>query len=339
MIIRQALQISQNNYFRDRLRFLSWLLLPLLIAACSSDAGQTQFETGLQSFETEVAGYNRSYLTYTPAGYSPDRPAPLLMVMHGGGGTAEAMVELTRFDVKAEEENFIAVFPQALPPDTSQPPRFGSNGPIWNDGSGRFHAGEQNIPDIPYINTVLNEVKERLNVNSDSVFMTGFSNGASMTFRSAVELSQTFNAIAPVAGTLWSDPSSISDPMPLLYISGALDTFNPAEGGIPRAANGQQFGDTPKPSILSYLQNWARAVNCSVMPDTTQFKPDVDKVTFSGCPNGTEINYIIVKDLGHVWPGKEPLLPESITGPSSDKINATNLIWKYFKSGILDNQN
>jgi poly(3-hydroxybutyrate) depolymerase len=33
-----------------------------------------------------------------------------------------------------------------------------------------------------------------------------------------------------------------------------------------------------------------------------------------------------------VWPGGRNLLPERIVGKSSDKLNATDVIWEFFKA-------
>jgi polyhydroxybutyrate depolymerase len=36
--------------------------------------------------------------------------------------------------------------------------------------------------------------------------------------------------------------------------------------------------------------------------------------------------------MGHVWPGGINRLPERLVGKPSDKLNATDVIWDFFKT-------
>ena len=47
--------------------------------------------------------------------------------------------------------------------------------------------------------------------------------------------------------------------------------------------------------------------------------------------DGAKVVYITVDGLGHTWAGGRSLLPESIVGGTSDKINATDVIWDFFQ--------
>jgi poly(3-hydroxybutyrate) depolymerase len=44
-----------------------------------------------------------------------------------------------------------------------------------------------------------------------------------------------------------------------------------------------------------------------------------------------EVEFVAVDDLGHVWPGGHRLLPEALVGPASNRINATDEIWEFFR--------
>ena len=61
-------------------------------------------------------GIERTYHLYIPDSYSPGKPVPLLIVLHGGGGTGRDMEFKTThegFDRLADKENFIVVYPDA----------------------------------------------------------------------------------------------------------------------------------------------------------------------------------------------------------------------------------
>src|SRR5436190_19418206 len=79
-------------------------------------------------------GLERSYLLYLP----PDNgPLPLVMMLHGAGGSADfARVETGWTDL-AKERGFAVVFPEALAINPAKASKFFTNPQEWHDGSGR----------------------------------------------------------------------------------------------------------------------------------------------------------------------------------------------------------
>ncbi|MBP5212175.1 MAG: hypothetical protein J6Z30_04890, partial [Pyramidobacter sp.] len=58
-------------------------------------------------------GMTRVWYEYVPASCTPDKKWPLVLCMHGRGGTAETFFDISCMSTVAEERKFIAVFPQA----------------------------------------------------------------------------------------------------------------------------------------------------------------------------------------------------------------------------------
>ena len=50
---------------------------------------------------------------FSTSGCTPDKKWPLVVCMHGRGGTAETFFDISCLHVVAEARNFIAVFPEA----------------------------------------------------------------------------------------------------------------------------------------------------------------------------------------------------------------------------------
>lgn len=46
---------------------------------------------------------------------------------------------------------------------------------------------------------------------------------------------------------------------------------------------------------------------------------------------GAEVIYVTVPGLGHTWAGGKSLLPESMVGKTSDRLNATDAIRDFFE--------
>ena len=61
------------------------------------------------------------YLHFLPSSYSEDLgPWPLVLDFHGFTMTAEEQRQYSKWDVLAEEEGFIAVFPEGVPDSPSE---------------------------------------------------------------------------------------------------------------------------------------------------------------------------------------------------------------------------
>jgi polyhydroxybutyrate depolymerase len=248
------------------------------------------------------------------------------------GATVRAAAE-TGWGAKADEVGFLAVFPDATPPDPTRPGHFSNNPQLWNDGSGRFYPGQTAPDDVAFLNAVLDDLLARFAVDERRIFVTGFSNGASMSFRIGAELSKRIAAIAPVAGALWIDPIKLEQHVPMIYITGTADPLNLIEGGVPKLATGgsDKVRAKPKPPVRDSILKWSKALGCPVTPRDTSEANGVRTEIYGSGGDGVEVVYITVEGLGHTWAGGKSLLPEFMVGQRSDRINATDIIWEFFK--------
>src|SRR3954449_10303774 len=95
-----------------------WLLASFLAIACVERAAAT--ETGFLDRTLKCRdGLTVKYTIFVPHDYSPDRPAPVVLFLHGAGqagndGRRQAQVGLGKA-IRAREKTFpaIVVFPQA----------------------------------------------------------------------------------------------------------------------------------------------------------------------------------------------------------------------------------
>jgi len=257
-----------------------------------------------------------------------------VVMLHGGGGTGRAAATETGWGAKADKEGFLAVFPDALPPDPKKPSSFGKNPQLWNDGSERFYEGQKAVDDVAFVGAVLDDLAVRFSVDGRRVYVTGFSNGASMTFRVGAGLSRRLAAIAPVAGACWSEKVALDRPVPMLYITGTADPLNLIEGGVPKLATGgsDKVRAKPKPPVRDSIRKWTAATGCPEKPARTEESGGVRTETYGPGRNGTEVVYITVEGLGHTWAGGKSILPEWMVGKTSDKLSATDAIWAFFKA-------
>lgn len=319
---------------------LSALMAALLIylgtATCLAQeisARSKRLDPGAHTFTLTVDGLERNYIVHVPTRYDSQTPIPVVIMLHGGGGTASGAMRETGWAEKANKEGFLAVFPNAMARDPARPSSFARNPQLWNDGSGRFYPDQKAVDDVKFINGLLDDLSTRFSVDTHRVYVTGFSNGASMAFRLGAELSQRITAIAPVAGALWQDPVALKQPVPMCYITGTADPLNLIEGGVPKLASGasDNVRAKAKPPVRDSIIKWVKALGCPTTPTSKSYANGISTETY--CPGNGDVTvvYITVDDLGHTWAGGKSLLPERMVGKTSDKLKATDVIWDFFQ--------
>lgn len=298
--------------------------------AQAAPAGDRRLGTGTHELTLSVDNHKRSYLVRVPRGYDSRTPLPLLIMLHGGGGTGRAALRETGWTHKADREGFLAVFPNALARDPSRRSHFSRNPQLWNDGSDRFYADQKVVDDVRFIDALLDDLSARFAVDAKRIFVTGFSNGASMSFLLGAELSHRIAAIAPVAGALWLKSFTLKRPVPMCYLTGTADPLNLIEGGVPKLAGGgsDAVRAKPKPPVRASVVKWAQALGCVPTPIRESAANGVRTQTYC---DREQVVYIAVEGLGHTWAGGKSLLPERMVGKTSNKINATEVIWKFFQ--------
>ena len=100
----------------------------------------------------------RDAILAVPAGYRPERPAPLVLSLHGAGGDAQA--GLYPRHAQAETAGVVLLSPAA-------------RHQTWDIVRGTYG------PDVSFINRALAAAFARINVDPDRLAIGGFSDGAS----------------------------------------------------------------------------------------------------------------------------------------------------------------
>ncbi|KXJ99897.1 MAG: poly(3-hydroxybutyrate) depolymerase [Acidobacteria bacterium OLB17] len=272
-----------------------------------------------------VGDADRTYILHLPKGYKSGSKLPLVLVFHGGGGNAANMAGLTGFNEKADKENFIVVYPNGSN-------RFGTDKMLtWNAIGCCSYAANEKIDDVAFVSKLIDTMTRDYGVDSKRVYATGFSNGAMLSFRLGAELSDKIAAIAPVSGSIFADTPAPKSAVSVLMFNGTADQNVPYNGGksinytVLRAQN-EDFT-----SAAASAEHFAKGNECGQRP-ATQKAVGGTKTVYSGCSEGTDVILYTIDGGGHTWPGGTRVKP----GESSDAaINATDLIWDFFRSHRL----
>jgi len=270
---------------------------------------------------------------------STAKPVPLVLALHGYSSSAGKIIKDMQWSEKAEKESFIVVYPQGSRADAKQAVSLWKNPQSWNDGAGRFHSGKENVDDVGFIRELIAQVSRNYSVDPEQIFITGFSNGAAMTFRLGAELSDIVCAIAPSAGADWNDNINIQGNLSMIYITGTKDTLNPIDGGTPHIAARKTIknqahdreNNKEKPPVIDSINKWLVALDCKKEPILDHSENGVRTQTYDS-KNGNTLTYITIEGHGHVWSGSPQKQPKMIVGNVVNKLNATDVIWQFFKN-------
>lgn len=288
-----------------------WLLLMAMAAALGG------CHRGYQSIEVPDGG-TRRYILTVPESYSGEQPVPLLIALHQFSDTAAGMQRLSRFDDIAAREGFLVCYPQG-------------KWRIWNAGQ------RDGADDVAFLNQLVEEIAQRYNVDRALVYATGISAGGMMSQYWACKGGKLAAiacvAATPSAGSL--DNCTLDGPLPVLLMHGTEDSVVPFNGGGVSTGG----GDMTFMSAAALARSWAERNGCGEEEPTAEvlppLQPDredrVTRFTFH-CPADSPVVYYEIGGAGHTWPGGDNWYPRFIVGETSQQIDASGVIWDFFKA-------
>lgn len=270
-------------------------------------------------------GRTRQYLVHVPPQYRRGGNAPVVIGMHGGGGSMTQFANDASYGIvsKSNAVGFVAVFPNGIS-------RLRSGAlATWNAGSCCGRARDEDVDDVGFIRAMLGRLQQQLDIDPSRVFATGMSNGAMMAYRLACELPEIIAGIMAVAGTDGTTSCTPRRPVPVLHVHALNDDHVLSGGGAGSGAVDAAY-ITSFTSVPDTVSKWVR-LNRAV--------PDARRVlTVAGArcdrheatPGGAPVELCVTDTGGHSWPGGRKA---RATEAPSTAISATDIMWAFFSNG------
>ena len=254
-----------------------------------------------------VGPQQRTYRLGVPSSYDKDVPAPVVLNLHGAGGTAERQSIYTAMPTRAAARGFLTVTPDAI------------NGSWELPGEGA---------DDQFLTILLDDVANHYCVDLDRVHAVGLSLGAWKAAITACTHPDRFASIVLV--TVEVHPSECG-PMPVIAFHGTGDHVVPyGEGADPGVVvTGSNAG---LPGVSVNMPAWAKGAGCSDQKDVVRIEPDVDHWIYRDCPTGMGVELYSIVHGDHTWPGSP--IPRPGT---TQTVDATALALDWFEAHPLDN--
>lgn len=251
--------------------------------------------TGTAERSISHDGKTRTYRIYDPGG---DAPAPVVIVLHGGGGNAANAERMTGFTRIARREGAMAVYPDG----TAGRPR--GRLLTWNAGHCCAAAMDNRVDDVGFISALIDTLVASGRADATRIYVTGMSNGGMMAHRLGRELSTKIAAIAPVVGAVFGDEAPPRAPVPAFIVVGATDAVVPPDGGplqLRGLLGGRSAADRNVAPAMAQGTYWATHNGCAAPAKTTT--PAAETTTWSSCTSGAPVVFHSVSGNGHAWPG------------------------------------
>jgi polyhydroxybutyrate depolymerase len=296
-------------------------LCALLATLCGAGAASAGDQRTIKVDDIE-----RGYWLHVPATARAD--APLVIVLHGAGGFGRQAATRYRFDAKADKEGFVVAAPDATPAYGHHPANFATNPRAWNDGLGRGTPAIKASDDIGFVLRLIDSLVAERGVDRSRVYVAGFSSGSGMAQRLASTVPDRLAAVVAVAGSLTLQTRPLTRSIPFIYVTGDSDPLNPIEGGtIASPWGGAKFEKEP---IARMMERWRNLNGCPSVAGQKAAGPFEIRI-WTGCAEGVEMRYIVVRGLGHHWPGVGKQLPDAFVGPYVDSPSLTDVAWDFFR--------
>ena len=305
---------AQNNNLRK-------IFLIILFSSIS-------FSIFSQSKECEITvdGVTRTYLLHLPETGTLIYNLPLVIVLHGHGGTGKQIMKESGFNKLSDRDRFLVAYPDG-------------KDKAWNDGR-NDPVENTKYDDLKFITQLIDTITKEYNIDTSRIFATGMSNGAFFSFYLAYKMSNKFLAIAPVCANIpknLQDRYTLDKPVSLMLINGTEDPLVKYEGGKVGFKIGKSRGKSI--STDESIAVFKKLDKCIDKPKEEEI-PDVigddecyaTKYTYTGGLNNTDVVLIKITNGGHSWPGGSQYLPNKIVGNTCKDFYAADVIWDFFKS-------
>ncbi len=231
----------------------------------------------------------------------PEAPegSPLILVLPGYGSTAQAFRQSSGLEKSANPLGYTVVFVTGAPAPEDRTSSVG-----WN-----FGQRESGNDDLGFLTALARYLRQEYHTDEHRIFAVGFSNGAFMAHRLAVEANDTFSAVVSVAGAM---PESVWENRPGTLSVGVLQISGEKDDVIPKHSDGSAKY-SPAPAIEDVMDYYAEANGLEEVGTETAGKASL-LTKYKGSPSDRQVWHLQIRDGRHSWSA------ETVTGISTNRL-------------------
>jgi polyhydroxybutyrate depolymerase len=247
-------------------------------------------------------------------------PLPVVIEFHGSGHFAEGQMAASGFAALGERERFVVVAPEATLTVRVRPEW--PEGRAWNVPGVPLTSGEMpdGPDDVAFAVALIGALVDDGIADAERVYLTGFSGGARLCSHLAGVMPERIAAIGTIAG-LRLPPPNVTPPPPIIAFHSRADEVNPYDGG---AGPRWDLGVDDTAAAFAERYAWSVPVSDAIHGLQRDIYRDRD---------GRErlVAYTL-DDRPHGWYGSRDPQHSAQYGTAGDAIDATAMIWEFFRS-------
>lgn len=291
-----------------------------------------------QIFKINYGGQDRLWISHISKKYDGKISVPLVINLHGAGGSAESAKNSSGMNNHSDKEGYIVVYPEATGKKI-----LGKVSGYWNvDVDLGRNTDTRGVNDVGFINKIIDEMSSKYKIDQKRIYVTGLSRGGMMAYYLACQPNSRIAAIAPVSSTFVNNPAlcETGRSIPVIHFHGTADRVLPYNGGysdksLPDLLQNNFFYLSAKNSV----EVFAKKNNCPMKQQVVYTKGNVSCSAYNGCPRQGNVVLCTVRGGGHTWPGGsyeiKSDLWKNLVGEINRDISANEIMWEFFKAHPL----
>jgi polyhydroxybutyrate depolymerase len=175
------------------------------------------------------------------------------------------------------------------------------------------------VDDVAFASSIISILETRMNVDPKRVYVTGYSDGGSLSYLIACKTAGKIAAAAAVGSTLYDPLPSCSDAIPVMNIHATGDRNVPYAGkkGLVPA---NERGTHTERSARDVVNFWTANNRCSTIPATVR-AGKVIRESYQCL--GADVVFFTIEGGEHGWPGGgrgwvlSPIPPKDLSATDS----------------------
>lgn len=229
--------------------------------------------------DMDLAGMGRPAKVFVPQTFDNTRSVPLVVALHGYGGDRDNVPNYFSLARNVDDKDFVLIAPDG------NKDLLGSQ--FWNATDACCDGFNNNPDDHGYIRGLIQEAKQRFNIDAGQVYVVGYSNGGFMSYRMACDSADLVTGIFTLAGATYKNAMDCnpSQPVAVFQLHGTADQTIKYNGGNAYPGGAQH------PGAVETVEHWAAYNGCDpgiMMLDNSEVNAvTVEETTvqgFNNCP-------------------------------------------------------
>ena len=281
--------------------FISFFLLGLTENKIATKKGVINFD-----------GNKREYYFSFPK--NTLKPFPLIINFHGFPSHAIEQQEFSQMDNYAHLNGIGVIYPEGIKKS-------------WNIGKNIMN--DEN--DIGFVNALIDSVTSKYNIDSDRIYVCGFSNGGEFSYELMCGLSNKIAAFGSVGGNFIINEKrscNINREIPLIHIHGTKDRLAKYNG-----YKGYFLSTIDSVNFWAKHNQLDKMVVENIEDIHKKDRTNVEKYTFYKDNSDTKVIHLKVVNGGHLWlgsPTSDLLYQKLLFGRNNHEINSSKELVDFF---------